>query len=180
MITAYAKDGFRLNNGMRVFGSMAILPCGLFSWNVASPKELTEQSLALFSILNPKPEMVIVGEWDFMCACVLADQQGNSIQHCFTPYAGVGDDTSGVDYKPLLSLKSKGINVNIMSTEHAISTYNYLCCENRMVAAALIPPTKMRNLNLEDSYERNKHFKADDVFGEDRFGGKGGGNTWLT
>ena len=37
-------------------------------------------------------------------------------------------------------MRKKGISVECLSTEKAISTYNYLMEEGRVVAAALIPP----------------------------------------
>lgn len=43
----------------------------------------------------------------------------------------------------VLSLRQKGYNIEVMDTEHAVSTYNYLCDEGRLVGAALIPPEKM-------------------------------------
>jgi uncharacterized protein len=37
-------------------------------------------------------------------------------------------------------MKKKGINLEAMPTEDAIATYNYLCAEERLVVACLIPP----------------------------------------
>ena len=62
MISAYANDGFRLNNGTRVFGPIAILPIGVFSWKVGGVDDINEQSMALFSLLNPKPSMILLGK----------------------------------------------------------------------------------------------------------------------
>ena len=65
-----------------------------------------------------------------------------------------GADTKQVDPKVVLSLRKNGYNVEVMSTEHAISTYNYLCAEGRLVAAALIPPERFeREESEEDAFE---------------------------
>ena len=47
-----------------------------------------------------------------------------------------------------LAAKAKGLNVSFLSTENAISTYNYLVTEDRLVACAAIPPFKVKNSHL--------------------------------
>ena len=42
-------------------------------------------------------------------------------------------------------MKKKGISLEVLTTENAISTYNYLLEEGRVVAAALIPPAYIRS-----------------------------------
>jgi cell division protein FtsB len=43
-----------------------------------------------------------------------------------------------------LALRSKGVTLEVLTTENAVSAYNYLVEEGRVVAAALIPPNHFR------------------------------------
>ncbi len=43
----------------------------------------------------------------------------------------------------------QGLNVECLPTEDAIASYNYLCSEDRLVAAALIPPHKVRFISSD-------------------------------
>ena len=56
---------------------------------------------------------------------------------------GTGDIVQRLDPKILQYLKSSGILVEIQSTVTACATYNFLVEEGRVVAAALLAPTKI-------------------------------------
>ena len=43
----------------------------------------------------------------------------------------------------------QGLNVECLPTEDAIASFNYLCSEDRLVAAALIPPDKVRFISSD-------------------------------
>ena len=68
-----------------------------------------------------------------------------------------------VDPKVILAMRKKGINVEVLTTENAISTYNYLVEEGRVVAAALIPPSFVRIVDRDiiDTKERRKQLYGD-------------------
>ena len=62
MLDAYSAVGFRLNNGMRVFGPVAVFPTCVLSWLVPrGAAGITRESLSLFTLVHPKPEIVYVG-----------------------------------------------------------------------------------------------------------------------
>ena len=62
MLDAYSAVGFRLNNGMRVFGPVAVFPTCVLSWLVPrGAAAITRESLSLFTLVHPKPEIVYVG-----------------------------------------------------------------------------------------------------------------------
>lgn len=124
MIDAYSRNGFRLNNDMVTYGPIAIFPGAVVSWHVETAADITQESLELFFLVHPKPDIVIVG---------------------------VGDRGTKIDFKLVHQIKKKGLNVEFLETEHAISTYNYMCSEQRAVAAALIPPQHVRKLRDGDS-----------------------------
>lgn len=56
---------------------------------------------------------------------------------------GCGDNTRGISREVLREIRSQGVNMEILSTDHACTTFNFLNAERRAVAAALIPPTKI-------------------------------------
>ncbi|XP_021918608.1 uncharacterized protein LOC110829308 isoform X2 [Zootermopsis nevadensis] len=61
MINSYSQFGFRLNNGMYILGPMAIFPRTVLSWNVGSERDINEDSLSLFCLLEPKIALPCVG-----------------------------------------------------------------------------------------------------------------------
>lgn len=78
---------------------------------------------------------------------------------------GVGD----IDVTPSLSkqilqfMKKYKINIEVLKTEQACSTFNFLNAENRMVAALLIPPLHLR-INEDDLMrrtDRGNYFKIE-------------------
>ncbi|KAK7077674.1 NADH dehydrogenase [ubiquinone] 1 alpha subcomplex assembly factor 3 [Halocaridina rubra] len=117
MIDAYSQVGFRLNNGMSVFGSIAIFPKSVLCWKVKSAFDITEDSLSLFCLLEPKIDILVIG---------------------------VGDAGNKVEPRVIQYLRNKGINVEVLPTESACTTFNFLNDEKRYVAAALIPPISLR------------------------------------
>ncbi|XP_061391798.1 NADH dehydrogenase [ubiquinone] 1 alpha subcomplex assembly factor 3 [Musca vetustissima] len=123
MITGYSQFGFRMNNDMVVIGPVAVFPRSLLSWNVNSVDDINEESLSLFTALEPKIDVLILG---------------------------IGDQTPSPNIsKEILSFMRKyKINVEVLRTEQACATFNFLNAENRMVASALIPP-------LHISYNEN-------------------------
>ncbi|XP_055549808.1 NADH dehydrogenase [ubiquinone] 1 alpha subcomplex assembly factor 3 [Wyeomyia smithii] len=119
LINSYSQMGFRLSNDMVVIGPMAIFPRSVFSWNVSSHEDINEESLSLFSVLEPKVDILVVG---------IGDQQV----------------TPSFSRKVLDFMRKHRINVEVLSTEQACATFNFLNAEGRVVAAALIPPVSIR------------------------------------
>lgn len=52
---------------------------------------------------------------------------------------GVGDPGQQIRKETKEHLKKKGIHIEVLPTEHACTTFNFLNVERRCVAAALIP-----------------------------------------
>ncbi|XP_029643062.1 NADH dehydrogenase [ubiquinone] 1 alpha subcomplex assembly factor 3 [Octopus sinensis] len=113
MVEAYSPYGFKLNNNIRIFGPCALFPRSILHWNVQGPEDISEDSLSLFCLLAPKPDILLLG---------------------------VGSDTSKFDKRLIRYLRSKNISFEILTTDHACSTFNFLNAERRFVAAGLIPP----------------------------------------
>ena len=102
--------------------------------------------MALFTILDPKIDVLIIGYGD------------NSSQ--------TGKRTFPVDTSIIVKMRKKGINVELLTTENAIATYNYLVEEGRVVAAALIPPNhvRMTDQDVVDTKARRKQLYGDGNF----------------
>ena len=109
----------------------------LLVWNVDGPEDITEESLSLFTILDPKIDVLIVGYGDN------------------TPVKG-NKGKFPVDPKIILKMRQKGVSMELLTTENAIATYNYLVEEGRVVAAALIPPNhvKVKDQDVVDTKAR--------------------------
>ncbi|XP_039480950.1 NADH dehydrogenase [ubiquinone] 1 alpha subcomplex assembly factor 3 [Drosophila santomea] len=115
MVTGYSQYGFRLNNDMVLIGPISVFPRSVLSWNVNSFEDINEDSLSLFPTLEPKIDVLIIG---------------------------IGDQAPppALSKRIIEFMKKYKINVEVLRTEQACATFNFLNAENRMVACALIPP----------------------------------------
>ena len=105
--------------------------------------------MSLFTILDPKIDVLIVGYGDN------------------TPVKGAKGKTAfPVDPKIILKMRQKGVSMELLTTENAIATYNYLVEEGRVVAAALIPPNhvRMTDQDIVDTKARRKQLYGDGNF----------------
>lgn len=144
MIDSYSRVGFRLNNGLLVFGPMAIFPTSVMAWNVADDKDITIDRLSLFLYLEPRLDVLIVGMGDLAA---------------FNP-----NDTHILEL-----LHKQKIVAEVLPTDRACATFNFLNSEKRFVAAALIPPRQVivreadvLNLHLK----QQKQLKTDMLLGD--------------
>ena len=85
------------------------------SWNISNYEEINDKSLSLFCVLEPKIDVLVIGSGD---QPMTPKFSGNIISF----------------------MRKYGINVEVLPTEQACTTFNFLNAEKRMVAAALIPP----------------------------------------
>ncbi|XP_073943471.1 NADH dehydrogenase [ubiquinone] 1 alpha subcomplex assembly factor 3 [Choristoneura fumiferana] len=131
MIDAYATYGFRLNNGITVLGPMAIFPRTVLSWQVMTADLVTVESLRLFKLLEPKIDLLIIG---------LDTKERHLVSAVFN------------------AARTAGLNPEVLPTEHACSTFNFLNAEGRSVGAALIPPTTIE-MNENDMLQSKLHYQ---------------------
>ncbi|KAH8261425.1 hypothetical protein KR044_008857 [Drosophila immigrans] len=115
MVTGYSQYGFRLNNDMVLIGPISVFPRSVLSWNVNSFEDINEESLSLFPTLEPKIDILVIG---------------------------IGDQAppTSLSKRLIEFMKKYKINVEVLRTEQACATFNFLNAEGRMVACALIPP----------------------------------------
>lgn len=112
----------------------------MLSWNVNDHNDINEDSLSLFCALEPKIDLLVLG---------------------------IGD----VPVTPELSKRILGfmrkykINIEVLKTEQACATFNFLSAESRVVAAALIPPTHIsvnENDMLQSKLRQENLYKVSD------------------
>ncbi|KMQ82958.1 nadh dehydrogenase [Lasius niger] len=113
MVTRCDETGFLFNTGTQVVGPMVLFPRYAICWNIASGKHINDASLSLFSILEPKPDILIIGlddKYDFLYLKNLREV-----------------------------VQKLGIITEIVSVHNACTIFNFVNEEGRYVVAALIP-----------------------------------------
>ncbi|CAL1609299.1 unnamed protein product [Knipowitschia caucasica] len=120
MIQSYSSRGFNID-GNRVFGPCAILPPAILQWKVGSHNDITEESVSLFHMIEPRIEILVLG---------------------------TGAKVERIEPSVLALLKKKGIAVEIQDTPNACATFNFLTSERRVAAAGLIPPQQSTSLDV--------------------------------
>ncbi|XP_035858518.1 NADH dehydrogenase [ubiquinone] 1 alpha subcomplex assembly factor 3 isoform X2 [Sander lucioperca] len=96
MIHSYSSRGFNIDGN-----------------KVGSYKDITEESVSLFHMLEPRIEILVLG---------------------------TGTRVERINPSVLALLKRKGIAVEVQDTPNACATFNFLTNERRVAAAGLIPP----------------------------------------
>jgi uncharacterized protein len=119
-MNGYNATGFKVN-GVRFDGAVLLLPRTFVRWNVASLADVSLRSLVAATVYAPRISILLIGTGDVFRAptpqlAALARQLKQ--QH--------------------------NIQVELMRTISAGSTFNFLNQEGRDVAAALLPPTPNR------------------------------------
>ncbi|KAJ7068820.1 DUF498-domain-containing protein [Mycena amicta] len=117
-IASVSSSGILLQDGLLLPGATILLDGKVFLWDVPeSVAQWRREHLALFEVVVPRPEILILGT-------------GEELTH------------PPPSFRALLT--DLGIQVDVMSTRNACSTYNLLAEEGRRVAAALAPLTPHR------------------------------------
>ncbi|MED6242412.1 NADH dehydrogenase [ubiquinone] 1 alpha subcomplex assembly factor 3 [Ataeniobius toweri] len=121
LIHSYSPTGFNID-GNRVFGPCAVLPPAILQWNVGSYRDIMEESISLFHMLEPPIEILVLG---------------------------TGSRVEQINPLVLALLKRKRIAVEVQDTPNACATFNFLNSERRLVAAGLIPPSYSTALEVK-------------------------------
>ncbi|KAL8291905.1 hypothetical protein RQP46_002163 [Phenoliferia psychrophenolica] len=115
--TISPTTGFTLVDGLVVPSPVIFLNGVVFLWDVAPPGEtdwdgFTEEKWKLLEVVTPRPDILLVG----------TGKRGLFPPPKFKKY-----------------INSLGIQIDVLDTRNACSTYNLLAEEGRRVAAALYP-----------------------------------------
>ncbi|EFN75471.1 NADH dehydrogenase [ubiquinone] 1 alpha subcomplex assembly factor 3 [Harpegnathos saltator] len=114
--------GFTLNNDKMIIGPTILFPRLGLCWNIESGEHINDSTLSLLFILEPKPDLVIIGL---------------EKQYTF----------SHIRYIQELMCKHK-IAVEVMSVVKACTVFNFANEDGRYVVAALIPQNAPEQLRL--------------------------------
>lgn len=60
-VTEYDAKGFELQNDIYVPSSVALLSHSAFLWRARRVADVTQNSLSLFTLVHPRPEILILG-----------------------------------------------------------------------------------------------------------------------
>ncbi|XP_073002226.1 uncharacterized protein [Typha latifolia] len=107
----YTDSGFTVN-GVNYEGSLLIVENKIMSWAPKRFSEITSESLSIFQILRPVPEILILG---------------------------CGRNIEPVNPELRRFIQSTGMKLETLDSRNAASTFNILNEEGRPVAAALLP-----------------------------------------
>lgn len=114
------KTGFTLHNGLKILGPTVLFPRQAICWNITSGEHINDATLSLLTILEPKPDLLIIGlddKYDFLFI--------RSIQEL---------------------IRKHNIIVEILPVFKACTVFNFVNEEGRYVVAALIPPKQSQEL----------------------------------
>ncbi|KAI0776144.1 DUF498-domain-containing protein [Trametes elegans] len=113
-IKTITQNGIQLGDGLLLTSASILLDGKVFLWNV--PQKLwdgwTPEHFEIFDTVVPKPEILLLG----------TGERVEMLPPALRQY-----------------LSRVGVQVDVMSTRNACSTYNLLSEEGRRVAAALLP-----------------------------------------
>ncbi|EEC06979.1 conserved hypothetical protein [Ixodes scapularis] len=116
---------------------MALFPRSVLQWNVGSLENVPEEAFSLFTLLEPKIDVLVIG---------------------------MGDRHERIDPNLVKFLRSKRIGLEAHPTVTACTTFNFLNVEDRNVAAALIPPTSVTT--GDEIYIQNDRIRRNLLLGE--------------
>ncbi|PAN48355.1 hypothetical protein PAHAL_9G377200 [Panicum hallii] len=107
----YDDTGFKINN-VKYEGSLLIVENKIMTWAPKTFSEITAESLSIFKVAHPIPEILILG---------------------------CGRHIHPVSPELRKFIRSTGMKLEAVDSRNAASTYNILNEEGRPVAAAVLP-----------------------------------------
>ncbi|KAK0074775.1 hypothetical protein PV325_001679 [Microctonus aethiopoides] len=125
MIDGISIYGFKLNIGIYVVGPMIIFPKTVLGWNIGSSSDINRDSLSLFKVMVPRPDIIILG----------------------LDKSYPRDTPLLTDFKNIM--KELNINSEILPVDKACTTFNFLNAEMRFVVGAFLPPNECDSISLE-------------------------------
>lgn len=157
MIDSVGLSGFRLNTGLKAYGPMAVFPNAVLSWKVMDFLQVNERALSIFTIIEPKPDIVIIGYGDRPNTAIrkpridydIDDEREEKMENEYRLVEKRNKEVAVHCAKLALTMRQKKINLECMPTEDACAAYNYLVSEDRLVAAALIPPNHVQRSSYD-------------------------------
>ena len=136
LIDSFSAEGFRINQGNSfIHGPMVIFHNAMLCWKVRDVFDINERSLSLFTVLDPCPELVVIGYGDRLktvtrkATIEAAYEDEEEEERRYQTIAQEEKYNRKVNEhiaKLTLLMRQKGVNVTFLPTEDAAPTYNYL------------------------------------------------------
>ncbi|XP_034943634.1 NADH dehydrogenase [ubiquinone] 1 alpha subcomplex assembly factor 3 [Chelonus insularis] len=149
MVDSLSVLGFSLNIGVKIVGPMILFPKTVLGWNLRTPNDINEDSLVLFKILEPRPDILVLG----------LDREYPRHEPFIVNFQKV--------------VKKMGMSYEILPVEKACHTFNFLNAESRYVVGLFLPPRQIEHIDhvliqkrstqeVLDQQYRNPFFEPDD------------------
>mmetsp|Transcript_10716 Transcript_10716/g.35490 ORF Transcript_10716/g.35490 Transcript_10716/m.35490 type:complete len:171 (+) Transcript_10716:172-684(+) len=110
-VTEYDSGGFEIGGDIYLPSSIVLLPRSAYLWRPQTVDDVTLDSMRIFTVVHPRPEIVILG---------------------------LGESNAARLDDVVLAMQDEGIAVEQMDTNNAVHTFNILNDENRTVGAAIL------------------------------------------
>ena len=135
------EKGFRLNqNKTYVLGPMVIFHSAVLQWNVRDVFDINEQTLSIFTLLEPKPEVVVIGFGDQLGTISsprrarlpdgeeeLEDEEEEERRYAAMAHEKKYNEKVNAHIARMtLLMRDKGHNLTFLPTENAAGVYNFL------------------------------------------------------
>ena len=116
------------------YGPMAVFPNAVLSWRIMDFLEVNERALSIFTIIEPKPDILILGYGDRPSTTIrspridyeIDDEKEEKIEKEYRLVEKRNKEVAFHCAKLALTMKQKKINLECMPTEDACAAYNYL------------------------------------------------------
>ncbi|CAD5218817.1 unnamed protein product [Bursaphelenchus okinawaensis] len=143
-IRGMSAIGFRLYDFNFLWGPIAVFPTVAVSWKVCRPEDINEESLGLFFALRPKLDVLVLG--------VGARKNLDIVR------------------RNVAKLSSKyRVGIELLVSEEAVTTFNYLNEERRYVAGAFFPQEDLKVSEEENVQSLAMHQSRDHLPGNPLF-----------
>lgn len=128
-------------SGVRVSGSLLVLPTFSTLWNVNSLDDISPVAFTLIKLCNPRPDLVLIGTGLVMkVSFKLLKNERKLVFVRIKVKTKISDIPSQpISHDTRRFLAELGIGVEVSSTKNACQTFNVLNQEFRNVAAAIVP-----------------------------------------
>ncbi|CAD5225934.1 unnamed protein product [Bursaphelenchus xylophilus] len=137
-IRGMSQTGFRMYDLNFLWGPIACFPTVAVSWKVKTPEEINEESLDMFFALRPKLDVLVLG-------------------------VGARKNVDIVRKNVVKVAAKHRVGLELMVTEDAVTTFNFLNAEHRYVAGAFFPQIDLKVSDRENAESLNLHQSIDYV-----------------
>ncbi|CAF0881601.1 unnamed protein product [Adineta steineri] len=139
LITGLYEDGFMIAGQDRLVGAIFSFPRQIICWNVFSPEEITPESLALLEVVQPRPEIFVLG---------------------------FGTRTNKIPPETIQYIRSLKIGYEILPTTQACETFNFLLTDNRLVYGGFFPEKNLadQNYGLRKAIAHSQLYEKDEEY----------------